>query len=150
MSKVFVKSLLLTMLTVIILTACGTASTPAASTLAPAYPPPGYPNGAVSVPTGAAPSSGSVSFATDILPIFENNCLKCHGGDKTEKGLDLKTYASAMLGSQNGVVIVAGNAGSSKLFMSVASGKMPKRGPKLTQQEIELIMQWINSGASNN
>ena len=149
MSKVFVKSLLLTMLTVIILTACGTASTPV-STLAPAYPPPGYPNGASSVPTSAAPSSGTISFATDILPIFENNCLKCHGGDKTEKGLSLKTYASMMLGSKNGVVVVAGDAGNSKLFMSVAAGKMPKRGPKLTQQQIELIMSWINSGALNN
>ena len=96
-SKVFVKSLILTMLAVIVLTACGTAAAPA-STLSPAYPnsDSAYPN-----PDTAA----AASFAKDVLPIFESSCFKCHGGDKTEKGLDLKTYASVMLGSQKGAVI---------------------------------------------
>lgn len=154
MSKVFVKSLLLTMLTVIVLTACGT--TAPTTTLASAYPntassePTTAPVTETAVATTAAPASGSISFATDILPIFESRCFNCHGGDKTEKGLDLKAYASMMLGSERGVVIVAGDAGTSKLFMAVAAGKMPKKGPKLTPQQIELIMNWINSGALNN
>jgi uncharacterized membrane protein len=144
-SKVFVKSLLLAVLTVVILTACGTAAaTPPGST--PAYPSsdkqtPAYPNSA---------SSSTVSFATDILPIFESRCVSCHGGEKTQKGLDLTSYASAIKGSTRGPVIVASDSGNSLLFMNVASGKMPKSGPKLTPQEISLIMKWINEGALNN
>ena len=148
MFKVFFKSLLLTMLAVVILTACGTTTTPT-PTLSPAYP---NPNSANPNPSSAYPNpaNGSVSFTKDVLPIFESRCFSCHGGDKTEKGLDLKTYASVMLGSQNGAVIAAGNADNSLLFQSVSNGKMPKRGTKLTPQQLDLLKTWINSGAPNN
>lgn len=139
MSKLFIRTLFLTMFIVIILTACGTSAP--ASNLAPTYAPAAF---------GTSSASGSVSFTKDILPIFQNTCVSCHGGDKTEKGLDLKTYASAMAGSQRGAVIVVGDAGNSLLFMSVASGKMPKRGDKLTSEQIQLIMNWINAGAQDN
>ena len=147
MSKVFVKSLLLAMLAVVVLTACGTATTPVVPTLSPAYP---NPNSAYPNPNTNPAAGGSVSFAKDVLPIFESTCFKCHGGDKMEKGLDLRTYDSVMLGSQNGAVIAAGNADNSLLFQSVSNGKMPKRGTKLTPQQLDLIKNWINSGAPNN
>jgi hypothetical protein len=31
-----------------------------------------------------------------------------------------------------------------------SSGKMPKRGPKLTAEQIQTISDWINAGALNN
>jgi hypothetical protein len=55
-----------------------------------------------------------------------------------------------MLGSQNGVVVTAGDAGNSLLFKLVSSGKMPKRGAKLTAEQLDVIKNWINSGAPNN
>jgi mono/diheme cytochrome c family protein len=149
-SKIFAKSLVLSMLVAVILTACGsTNASPSA------YPNPGYPNpvtqeAATLVVRGDAASGGEVSFSKDILPIFESRCLKCHGGDKTEKGLDLKTYASMMLGSEKGPVITAGNSDGSSLYMSVFNGDMPKNGPKLTAEEIALIESWISSGAPDN
>jgi hypothetical protein len=146
-SKVFVKSLLFAMLAMVVLSGCGATTVPA-STLAPAYPNSGsaYPNPAYPNPA----TSGSVSFAKDVLPILVDNCFKCHGGDKTEKGLILNSYASVMTGSQNGAVIVAGNADNSLLFKNVSSGKMPKRGTKLTPQQLDLIRNWINSGEPDN
>ena len=143
MSKVFVKSLLFAMLAMVVLSACGATTAPA-STLYPAYP-----NSDSAYPDSAA-ASGSASFAKDVLPIFESSCFSCHGGDKTEKGLNLKTYASVMLGSQNGAVVTAGDAGNSLLFKLVSSGKMPKRGAKLTAEQLDVIKNWINSGAPNN
>jgi uncharacterized membrane protein len=137
MPKVFVTSLLLTVFAMIILTACGNTTVPA-------------PNQAAAAGPTTAAAAGSVSFANNVLPIFESRCFSCHGGDKTEKGLDLKTYNSVMLGSQRGAVIVAGSADSSSLFNAVSSGKMPKRGPQLTPQQLGLIKNWINSGALNN
>jgi mono/diheme cytochrome c family protein len=91
-----------------------------------------------------------VSFARDIFPIFDQTCLKCHGGDKTEKGLSVKTYAALMQGSQRGAVIVPGDPGSSRLVQLLQSGKMPKRAPRLSETEIELVMEWIRAGAQNN
>lgn len=104
-------------------------------------------------PTGAtqAPASATaVSFSKDILPIMETSCVSCHGGEKTSKGLDLKSYASLMAGSQNGAVITAGDAAASKLVASVQSGKMPKRGTKLTAEQLQLLVDWVNAGATNN
>jgi len=35
----------------------------------------------------------TVSFTNDVLPILQSRCVNCHGGDRTEEGLVLKTYA---------------------------------------------------------
>jgi hypothetical protein len=93
---------------------------------------------------------GAVSFAADILPVLESRCAGCHGGQRTEEGLNLLSHAGVMAGSENGQVLVAGDAANSKLATLVAEGKMPKRGPKLTPDQVQLIVDWINGGAQNN
>ena len=55
-----------------------------------------------------------------------------------------------MAGSENGPVVTAGDAANSSLAEMVANGKMPKRGPKLTPDQVQLIVDWINQGAQNN
>jgi len=100
--------------------------------------------------TEPAAQGATVSFAHDVLPIIESRCINCHGGDRTEKDLDLKTYADMMQGSENGPVVTAGNAADSKLVELITNQKMPKRGPKLTPPQVQLIMEWVNQGALNN
>jgi mono/diheme cytochrome c family protein len=100
-------------------------------------------------PATEAPAA-DVSFANDVLPIFANSCNECHGGKQTKAGLDLQTYASLMAGSNDGTVIAAGSSAESVLVDLAASGKMPKRGPKLTAEQIQIISDWINAGALNN
>jgi hypothetical protein len=102
-------------------------------------------------PTGEAVSSNTaVSFSKDIKPILDKSCVSCHGGERTNKGLDVTTYDKLMVGSVNGAVIVPNNADGSKLVVSVAEGKMPKRGAKLTTEQVQLIKDWVNAGAENN
>src|SRR5262245_40924613 len=49
---------------------------------------------ATEAPTTQPVAQGAtVSFANDVLPIIESRCINCHGGDRVEKGLNLKTYA---------------------------------------------------------
>jgi hypothetical protein len=48
-----------------------------------------------------------------VLPIFTSVCVKCHGGEKTEEALVLKTYADVMKGSDNGLVIEPGKSADS-------------------------------------
>lgn len=94
--------------------------------------------------------SASVSYAKDVLPILQTSCVSCHGGEKTSKGLDVKSYASLMTGSQNGAVIVPGDASKSTLVQMLQAGKMPKRGSPLAADQILLLMDWVNAGAKNN
>ena len=104
-------------------------------------------------PTGTpAPvaETAVVSFAADVLPILERRCVKCHGGEKTEEGLILKTYAEVMAGSWNGPVIEPGSAADSYLVELIVSGEMPNKEPRLLPSEIRLISDWIDAGALEN
>lgn len=102
-------------------------------------------------PTARAASGGAtVSFATEILPLLESRCVNCHGGERTQEGLDMKTHAAIMAGSENGPVVTPGDAANSTLAQMLLEGKMPKRGPKLTPAQVQLIVDWINQGALNN
>ena len=92
----------------------------------------------------------SVSFINDVMPIFENRCIKCHGGEQTKEGLDITTFEGLMAGSSNGPVLEPGNANNSFLVQQIIKGEMPKKGPKLTPKELQIIIDWINSGAIKN
>ncbi len=95
-------------------------------------------------------SALSISFVNDVMPIFNNNCLKCHGGEEIKKGMDLRTYDSLMKGSFNGSVIMPGSADNSFLVEQLLNGEMPKRKPKLPDDQIQIIIDWVNQGAINN
>ena len=103
---------------------------------------------------GDTPAPGDqaspVSFAKDVLPVLERRCVQCHGGQKTEEGLSLKTYAGVLAGSWNGPVVEPGSATGSLLVEQILSGKMPKKGPRLLPSEIQAIRDWIDAGALDN
>jgi mono/diheme cytochrome c family protein len=100
--------------------------------------------------TQPAAGGATVSFANDILPIVQSRCINCHGGNRTEEGLDLNNHASLLAGSDNGPVVVPGDATNSLFVEMVATQKMPKRGPKLTPPQIQLFTDWVNQGALDN
>jgi hypothetical protein len=92
----------------------------------------------------------NVSFQDHVLPIFEQHCTECHGGDEPEEGLRLTSHAEVMAGSWNGLVVEPGDVENSYLIEQVVTGRMPKRGPKLTPEEIEIITAWVEAGALDN
>ena len=89
----------------------------------------------------------NVNFQDNVLPIFEQHCSECHGDKKSEEGLKLTSYRSAIGGSQNGTVIEPGNPDKSYLVKMITTGKMPKKGPPLSPAEIETVIAWIKAGA---
>jgi mono/diheme cytochrome c family protein len=151
-------------LTVGLLSACGTqpAATPS-STSQPTevvVPATEIPATTVAVPTDTAqpteapasepaPATG-VSFASDVSPILNSRCVNCHGGDRVEEGLILRSYSDLIAGSDNGPVITPGSAADSLLVELISNQKMPKRGPKLTPPQVQLIADWVNQGALDN
>lgn len=93
-------------------------------------------------------STDCIHYLDDIKSIFTDNCISCHGGSHGT-GLDLRTYASLMVGSNNGDVIVASDNSNSLLLQKVSSGAMPPSG-NLTAAQITLISTWIDEGAIEN
>ena len=158
--------ILVLVLIVGLISACGSqpAETPAsqptdapvAATESPANPP--APLDTVVPPTEvpteeltAEPVAATgISFSDDVLPIIQSRCINCHGGQKIEEGLVLKTYSDIMAGSNNGPVIVPGDARNSLLVELITNLEMPKKGPKLTPPQIQLITDWVNQGALDN
>jgi len=156
----YTKNLIPTLFVLILaiaMTACGpsAAATPEPALPAPTESPASTPAEAPAQPTettaaATEPATAPISFAGDVMPIFESRCINCHGGDQTREGLDMKTYESLMAGSENGPVVAPGDSNNSKLVELLLNGKMPKRGPKLTPAETQTIVDWVDAGALNN
>lgn len=93
----------------------------------------------------------AISFSSDIAPLLQSRCQNCHGGDRgTEEGLDLTSYENLMAGSDNGPVVIAGDADASLIVEMLVEKKMPKKGPKLAPPQVQLIIDWVNQGALDN
>ena len=141
-----------------LLSACASNATQAPASEATAAPQTQAPTNSAAAASTSAPlaqntpagSVSAVSFSKDIVPILDNKCVNCHGADRIEEGLKLETYNDVFAGSKNGAVVVPGDASNSLLAELVANHKMPKRGAKLTDPQVQLIMDWINQGALNN
>ena len=127
-------------------TAAPTDPPPATDTMAPTEAAATEPPAAID----AAAGGPTVSFANDVLPVIQSRCFNCHGGNKIEEGLNMSSHASLMAGSQNGPVVMPGDAANSPFVQLVANMEMPKRGPKLTPPQIQLFTDWINQGAQDN
>lgn len=97
--------------------------------------------------TEAATETRPPSFSGEVLPIFQANCSGCHGNSG---GLNLASYETLMAGGRRGAVIVPGDAESSRLVQYVQSGRMPAGGDRLSDAEIQKIVDWVNAGAPNN
>jgi len=115
---------------------------------------------ALSEPAKMPPASDKkdVTYATDMKPIFDASCVKCHSGDKPKARLRMDTLEGVLKGTGKGKIVVAGDSAKSRIIKSVAhltedsDGWMPpphnKAGIKaLTPQEIGLIRAWIDQGA---
>jgi Protein of unknown function (DUF1553)/Protein of unknown function (DUF1549)/Concanavalin A-like lectin/glucanases superfamily/Planctomycete cytochrome C len=103
----------------------------------------------------AAPAR-QIVFNRDIRPILADKCLGCHGPDapakKIKLRLDSEGAATADLG-RGRRAIVPGNPKQSQLVRRITSGdemmRMPPvdSGRKLTQTEIDLLVEWVRQGA---
>jgi hypothetical protein len=96
---------------------------------------------------------GTVSFASDVLPILTNaGCVGCHGGSG---GLTVSSVASLLAGGNHGPAVVPGKADSSNLVKKLLTpppfgSRMPFGGSPLPDASITVIRNWIDQGAANN
>lgn len=101
-------------------------------------------------PATESAAESTVSFAGNVMPILESKCIKCHGVETTKEGLNLLSYDNLMAGSFNGQVLVPGDSANSLFVQLIVEGEMPNRGTKVTPEELQVIIDWVNQGALNN
>jgi len=90
-----------------------------------------------------------VSFQRDVLPLLQQRCGVCHQGETAQKGFLVTSAASLLKGGESGPAVVAGAPSDSLLLEKVSGDKsaMPPAGEKLAPREVEVIRQWIATGA---
>jgi mono/diheme cytochrome c family protein len=97
-----------------------------------------------------APVERAVDFARDIQPIFEESCVQCHAHGKSKGVFSLETRDDFLYGGDNGTPAEMGRAQES-LVVAMISGLdeeivMPKKGKKLTAEQVAVFMAWIDQG----
>ncbi len=107
---------------------------------------------AVTAMAGAPLQSTDVDFAK-IKSIFEQNCLGCHGPDKQRGRLRLDVKAIVFSADRDEPLIIPGDPAKSRLYQLITlpaddKKRMPKKADPLSAEQIELIGDWINAGAS--
>jgi cytochrome c len=102
----------------------------------------------------ATPAPSTPEFYTQrVLPIFEANCYRCHGGMFHRGGLSLATREGMLKGGHDGPVIVPGDAAQSlmvKLIRHEGPADDPMPMPpksKISDADIATVTQWIQAGA---
>ncbi|HEX8991715.1 MAG TPA: NapC/NirT family cytochrome c [Anaerolineales bacterium] len=93
-------------------------------------------------PTPGAPV-GNPTWDTVIGSLFSTKCGMCHNATALAGGMDLTTYATAMKGGKDGVVIVAGDSANSLLIKTQSD----KHFVNLSADELALVKSWIDAGA---
>jgi WD40 repeat protein len=99
-----------------------------------------------------ASAQEKVNYQEHIVPIFRNNCFKCHSQDTSKGDLDLSTFGAALRGGSSGPGLMSGDPDGSKLFKVTAHTEEPKMPPnsKISDKELELIKKWIAGGLLEN
>jgi ankyrin repeat protein/mono/diheme cytochrome c family protein len=96
-----------------------------------------------------AQSSGRVDFRQDVLPIFREHCMACHGPSQQMNGFRLDRR-SAALGGGTFPVLIPGSSATSRLYLKLIGTQfglqMPPAG-QLLQEQIDTIKRWIDEGA---
>jgi hypothetical protein len=90
----------------------------------------------------------------DVLPVLLLRCVACHGAQKQEAELDLRTHASILKGGESGPAVVPSDAAGSLLMKKIHAGEMPPKrrlvessSKPIEPAEIARLAEWIRIGA---
>lgn len=110
----------------------------------------------VFIPLGNLPAqdaqSVEIDFNRDVAPILQARCESCHGSEEREGGLRFLSRQDLLLLNDSGeAAIIPGHPEKSELIRRVMADeleRMPPEGTALTKQQIDVLRQWIQQGAS--
>ena len=122
----------------------------------------GAPQQSGGTPTSAPSADASINqrwaadFRTEVWPIIEGHCIKCHNPDRVARGksgkFDQTTLEGLLKGGRSGAAIVPGKPSESLLLKRVrgelpeADTMPPPPNPGLSPEEIAALERWIREG----
>ena len=77
-----------------------------------------------------------LTFEEHVVPILEARCVQCHGGDKSESGLDLRRRFTMLKGGDSGPAIVPHQPESSLLMEFIDSLNADKPFDQFVREQI--------------
>lgn len=102
-------------------------------------------------PAKEAAPGAPVSFSEQVLPILQEKCLACHNQSAHLGGWDASTYETLLSSGDHAPVIVPGDPTNSllaqKLLGTQKEGTVMPPGGKLSEDLIQIILDWIKAGA---
>jgi mono/diheme cytochrome c family protein len=84
-------------------------------------------------------------WSAKVQPLFDVNCVKCHGPIEQKSGLELDTPEAVLKGGDEGAVVLPGKPGQSRIYQYLAADSDPHMPPKkqLTETQREAVREWI-------
>lgn len=79
----------------------------------------------------------SLTFSADIQPLFNNDCVPCHGGSSTNGGVNLASYAGVMR------TVTPGSASSVLVRVSQPGGLMYSQWRGSAAAKAETVRRWV-------
>ncbi|WP_395745555.1 c-type cytochrome domain-containing protein [Prosthecobacter sp.] len=92
-------------------------------------------------------------FLTEVKPVLQQHCLRCHNGSLPPPSLNLTTRAAALKRSASGRDYILPEDPDCSLLVSAVQrgGTHPKMMPRtevsLTDDQIGMLREWIEDGA---
>lgn len=97
------------------------------------------------------PAVHAVNFSQEIKPILDASCNQCHGRGRAKGGFQIDSRETLLKGGDSGPVFVPGKSAESLLVELVMGfdpdSVMPKKGKKLTPEQVGVLRAWIDQGA---
>lgn len=134
-------SLLLALAGAVLAAACQYGSTSSGSPSTPTSPTPTSPTPTPptdpGTPTTPVPTPVGLTYATDIAPIMNADCVRCHGPFVHAGGYNLSTYAGVMK------AVTAGSASSMLVRVTQSNGIMYGALSGNRAQKAQTIYNWV-------
>lgn len=106
------------------------------------------------VHAGQYPAASPEFYTSQVKPILDANCGRCHEGINHRGALNIDTRAGMLKGGHDGAVIVPGDPTNSLLIKLIRHEgpkddpmPMPPHKPKLSDADIATVAKWIAAGA---
>ncbi len=84
-----------------------------------------------------APTGQALSYNQDLKPLFDSDCVVCHGGSRPTAGYSMSTYANVMRD------VIPGNPNSRLVIWSAPGGTMYRFWTGNAAQKANMVRQWV-------
>ncbi|MFB0535915.1 MAG: c-type cytochrome, partial [Anaerolineae bacterium] len=93
-------------------------------------------------------------FATNILPLFQEQCVACHSATQSLGGWDGSSYAGVIESGDHAPVVIPGDPDGSlliqKLLGTQTVGSQMPITQLLPQEQVQVVIEWVLAGAPDN